>query len=105
MDYKLDPLFQPALDEQKFPLVFDAAVIKAACEHDILLDDQLSALTDAILSTRRSLQLARHRRLCVEVLAAANRAIQQNRPLELSGQTIATLAATLISLDEPAAHR
>ena len=105
MDYKLNPLFQSALDEQRFPLVLDAAAIKPACEHDILLDDQLSALTHAIPSPQQSLQLARHRRFCVEVLAAANHAIQQNRPLELSGQTIATLAATLISLEEPAAHR
>src|SRR5208282_754447 len=99
MDYKLNPLLQAALDNG-FPLALDAAATKAACENDILLDENQMGLPEGMTSQNRFLALYRHRRFCEEVLTAANHAISENLPLELSGQTMATLVATLIVQDK-----
>lgn len=95
MDYKLHPQFETALAEHESLLVFNAAAAKAACEHDILLDENLMDQTGVMTSPIKYLALARHRRFSIEVLAAANHAINESLPLELSGQTMATLVAMM----------
>jgi hypothetical protein len=96
VDYKLSPLLKAALDRNDFPLVFNAEATRAACEHDILLDEYLMAQPEAMTSQSHFLQLSRHRRLCEDVLAAANLAISENQRLELSGQSMSKLVAMLI---------
>ena len=96
MNYKLHPQFQAALARHEFPLVFNAAATKAACEDDILQDESLMDQLEVMTSPSRFSALSRHRRFCQQVLATANLAINKNQPLELSGQTMATLLAIMI---------
>ena len=97
--YRLSPLLKAVLDRNDFPLVFDSEATRAACEHDILLDEYLMAQTEATTSQSIFLELSSHRRLCEEVLAAANHAINQNHRFELSAQMMAKSVALLILQD------
>ena len=97
--YRLSPLLKAALDRNDFPLVFNAEATRAACEHDILLDEHLMAQPEAMTSQSAFLELSSHRRLCEEVLAAANHAITKNHRIELSAQMMAKSVALLILQD------
>lgn len=99
MDYKLHRLLKTALVNYELPLVLNAAATKAACEHDILLIENRIAEPEVMTSQSGFLGSFNHRRLCQQVLAAANHAINENHRLEVSGQMLVQLVAMLIVLD------
>jgi hypothetical protein len=96
MDYELNSLLRAALEKHEFPPVLDTAATKAACEHDILLDENLMSQPEVMTSQSQFVEFSHHRRFCVEFLAAAIHAIDENQRLELSARTMAKLVAMLI---------
>lgn len=100
MNYKLHPLLKAALNKNEYPLVLDAAATKAACEHDILLIESQLAQPKAMADPSRFLGSSDHRRLCQQLQAAANNAINEDHRLELSGQMLVQLVAMMIVQDK-----